>query len=143
MKYGTRSKLVTGFRVDRCTGTQLFCAVNPGAWSLLTTTAASVSTFIDNGLAPGTTYVWRVQAFKAVGSSAYSNYLSVRTPGTPVVIPAAPSALTASARRVSTRAEVQLGWIDNAGDETGYSVERCRGRTCTSSRRSRARRRTL
>lgn len=121
----------TGFTVERCTGTLLFCAANPGAWSLLATNAANVSTFIDNGLAPGTTYTWRVQAFNAVGSSAYSNYLSVTTPGT-VVIPAAPSALTASARRINSRAEVRLSWIDNAGNETGFSVERCRGSTCTS-----------
>jgi len=121
----------TGFRVERCTGTMLFCAANPGAWSLLTTTAANVSTFIDNGLAPGTTYVWRVQAFNDVGSSAYSNHLSVTTPGTVVVIPAAPSDLSASARRVNSKAEVRLGWIDNAGNETGFSVERCRGSSCT------------
>ena len=121
----------SGFRVERCTGTLLFCAANPRAWSLLTTTAANVSTFIDNGLAPGTTYVWRVQAFNNAGSSAYSNHLSVTTPGTVVVIPAAPSDLNASARRVNRRAEVILGWIDNANNETGFSVERCRGGTCT------------
>ncbi len=121
----------TGFTVERCTGTLLFCAANPGAWSLLTTTAANVSTFIDNGLAPGTTYVWRVQAFNGVGSSAYSNHLSVTTPGTAVIIPAAPSALTASASRVNARAEVRLGWVDNAGNETGFTLERCRGSTCT------------
>ena len=120
----------TGFRVERCAGTLLYCAANPAAWSLLTTTAANVSTFIDNGLAPATTYVWRVQAFNDVGSSAYSNHLSVTTPGT-VAIPAAPSGLTASARRVNSKAEVRLSWTDNANNETGFVVERCRGSTCT------------
>jgi len=71
-----------------------------------------------------------VQAFNDVGSSAYSNHLSVTTPGT-VAIPAAPSGLTASARRVSSKAEVRLSWTDNASNETGFVVERCRGSTCT------------
>jgi len=119
-----------GFRIERCTGTALFCAANPGAWSLLATTGASVSTYIDSTLAPATTYSWRVQAFNDAGSSAYSNTLSVTTPGT-VAIPAAPSDLAASAVRVKTKAEVRLGWVDNAGNETGFTVERCPGRTCT------------
>lgn len=120
----------TGFRVERCTGTLLFCAANPGVWSLRTTTAANVSTFIDSGLAPATAYVWRVQAFNAIGSSAYSNQLSVTTPAS-TAIPAAPSNLSATARRVSSKAEVRLVWTDNANNESGYMVERCRGIGCS------------
>lgn len=74
--------------------------------------------------------VRRVSAFNAAGSSAYSNTLSLTTPAAPTV-PAAPSGLTASARRVKKSVEVRLGWIDHASDETGYVVERCAGSSCT------------
>ena len=87
----------TGFTLERCTGTLLFCAGNPGAWSVSTTTGANVTGFTDTGLSAGTAYVWRVKAFNAVGNSGYSNHLSATTPAQPV-IPAAPtSAQTTSA----------------------------------------------
>lgn len=119
----------TGFAVERCMGTLLFCAGNPGAWLVRTTTAASITRFTDTGLAAGTAYVWRVKAFNAVGNSGYSNHLSATTPAIPA-IPAAPTNLQAQARRVGSKAQVSLSWTDNATNETGYTVERCRGSTC-------------
>ena len=107
-----------------------FCADNPGAWSARATTAANVSRFTDTGLAAGTAYVWRVKAYNAVGNSGYSNPLSATTPAIPA-IPAAPTHLQAQAKRVGSKAEVRLSWSDNATNETGYSVERCGGSTCT------------
>ena len=47
------------------------------------------------------------------------------------MVPAAPTGLTAQARRVKGKAEVLLDWVDNASNETGYSLERCTGSTCT------------
>ena len=41
----------------------------------------------------------------------------------------APTGLTASA---SSRTSIALAWTDTADDETGFTVERCRGATCTS-----------
>lgn len=119
-----------GFTVERCAGTMLFCAGNPGAWSTRTTTAANATRFTDTGLAAGTAYVWRVKAFNAVGNSDYSNHLSATTPAQ-TAIPAAPTNLQAQAKRVGSKAEVRLSWADNATNETGYTVERCRGSTCT------------
>jgi fibronectin type 3 domain-containing protein len=43
-------------------------------------------------------------------------------------VPAAPTNLVATAP--STR-RVHLAWTDNATNETGYTVERCKGSTCT------------
>ncbi len=120
----------TGFKLERCTGTLLFCGGNPSAWSVRATLAADVTRFNDTGLAAGTTYSWRVQAFNAIGNSGYSNFLSATTPAQPA-IPAAPINLQAQAKRVGSKAEVRLSWIDNATNETGYTVERCRGSTCT------------
>jgi len=50
-------------------------------------------------------------------------------PGTP---PAAPTNLRAQVKLVGTKAKVRLLWVDNATDETGYIVERCKGNACTS-----------
>lgn len=120
----------TGFRVERCGGSAATCNASPDAWSLVATTGANVSTFNDTTLTPATTYSWRVSAFNAAGASAFTNTLSLTTPAAPVV-PAAPTNLTASARKVKRGAEVRLAWIDNATIETGYVVERCTGSTCT------------
>lgn len=41
--------------------------------------------------------------------------------------PAAPTALSAAA---ASSSELTLGWTDNAGDETGFRIERCAGAGC-------------
>ncbi len=42
--------------------------------------------------------------------------------------PAAPTNLTASS---VSRSQINLTWTDNAGNETGFRIERCKGSTCT------------
>lgn len=130
LSWADNSSNETGFTLERCTGTMLFCAGNPGAWSTRTTTAANVTRFTDTGLAAGTAYVWRVKAFNDVGSSGYSNFRAATTP-TQSTIPVAPTNLQAQASRAGSKAQVNLNWTDNATNETGYTVERCRGSTCT------------
>ena len=46
----------------------------------------------------------------------------------PPAVPAAPTSLTATA---VSRSQINLTWVDNATNETGYYVERCKGSTCT------------
>ena len=116
-----------GFTLERCTGTLLYCGATPAAWAVRTTTAADVNVFSDTGLAPGTAYAWRVRAFNGAGNSAYSNTLAATMP----VVPAAPSELKAQAKIVKGRAQVRLAWLDNAANEAGYTVERCRDAGCT------------
>jgi hypothetical protein len=128
--WADNSSAETGFTLERCTGTLLFCGGNPGAWSVRTTLGANVTGFGDVGLAASTTYSWRVKAFNAVGSSGYSNFLAATTPSQPAV-PAAPTDLQARAVRVGSKAQVSLNWLDNATNETGYAVQRCKGSTCT------------
>jgi len=43
-------------------------------------------------------------------------------------LPAAPSNLTAA---VISRSQINLSWTDNAGNESGFYIERCKGTTCT------------
>jgi hypothetical protein len=120
----------TGFTVERCVGSAAYCGATPGAWSVRTTTGVNGSTFNDTTLSPSTSYSWRVSAFNAAGTSVPTNVLSLTTLAAPAV-PAAPTALTATGRKVKNGAEVRLGWIDNASNETGYVVERCAGSGCS------------
>ena len=72
--------------------------------------------FHDNTAANGTTYTYYVVAVNAAGSSPASNTVTA----TPAPIPAAPTALTATAGSK----KVTLAWTAPAGPVTSYSVFR-------------------
>jgi titin len=88
---------------------------------------ANVTTFSNTGLTASTSYSYRVRATNLGGDSAYSNTATATTQATQTV-PAAPSNLTATA--VST-SQVNLSWVDNANNESGFKIERCQGQLCT------------
>jgi predicted phage tail protein len=82
--------------------------------------AAGIGTTVSNtviDLAPGTTYRFRVRAYRGTLNSAYAGPISVATQAAPV----APSALTATAISPS---RIQLTWRDNASNEQSFYVER-------------------
>ncbi|MCU0834257.1 MAG: hypothetical protein MUC77_07450, partial [Chromatiaceae bacterium] len=81
--------------------------------------AANVTSYSNTALAANTAYVYRVRAYNGVGNSEYSNEASVTTPAP--AVPAAPSGLTASALSTS---QVNLTWVDNSGNESGFRIER-------------------
>ena len=62
-----------------------------------------------------------MKATNAAGSSPYSNVVTATTTAPPPQPPAAPTGLTATAASSSA---IDLAWIDNATNETGYTVER-------------------
>ncbi len=100
----------TGFAIERA-------ASSSGPWSAVTTTAANASSYQDAGLASATAYYYRVKAVNGVGGSAYSNTASATTlSGTP----AAPTGLVGTA---PNSYQVNLSWVDNATNETGFTVE--------------------
>ena len=96
----------TGFVIQRSTDNGL-------TWSNLASTAANVTTYLDATAAPGTTYVYHVNATGASTISDVSNTVSVTT------VPAAPANLAATA----SNTEISLAWSDVVG-ETGYHIER-------------------
>ena len=110
-----------GFRIERCQGT--------GCTNFLpvTTVGANVTSFSNTSLAASTTYVYRVFAFNGGGDSAASNTAEATTQ-TPPATPAAPSSLTATA---ASRSQINLSWVDNSSNETGFKIERCKGVNCS------------
>jgi predicted secreted protein len=111
----------TGFKIERCTG------AGCSDFSQIATVGANVTGYSNTGLAASTSYSYRVQAYNGGGDSGYSNTASATTQAS-TSPPAAPSNLTALA--VSSF-QINLTWVDNASNETGYKIERCTGVKCT------------
>jgi hypothetical protein len=80
--------------------------------------------FSDTGVQAQTTYTYRIRAFNSAGHPAYSSSSEVTTPAAPPTPPAAPSNLTPS---VISYNEIDLNWSDNATNEDGFRIERCKG----------------
>jgi len=105
----------SSFKIERAPSTT-------GAWVQIATTSTNVSTYLNTGLAASTTYYYRVRAANTAGNSAYSNMASAKTlSAASGSAPVAPSNLTATAISSS---QINLGWTDNASNETGFKVER-------------------
>ncbi len=111
---------VTGYKVERCSGT--------GCANFVQIATPTTTTFNDTGLTASTSYFYRVRATDAAGNlSGYSNTASATTSAPTFV---APSNLSAAAVSSS---QINLVWT--AGTETGgtitnYLVERCAGEGC-------------
>lgn len=91
-----------------------------GAWTQAGLRAANATSFVDEGLAAGTEYHYRVYASNAAGASGYSNVAIATTTGAST-LPAAPSGLAAT---VLAGPQVRLNWTDNASNETSYVIQR-------------------
>jgi len=114
-----------GYHVYRATNTA-------GPFTRLTPAPQAGTTYADNAVTVGTAYTYLVRTLKLDGVPGGSYYnLSV---GSPVTITASaagagaplnPSELVITAQTSATN--TQLAWQDNAGDETGYRVERKTG----------------
>ncbi len=120
----TDNVAVTGYQVERCQGV--------GCTNFAQVGAPVVAAFSNTGLAPGTSYTYRVRAADAAGNfSGYSNAASGTTPFAPdTTAPTAPTGLSASA---AGNSQINLSWTastDNVG-VTGYRVERCQGNNCS------------
>ena len=95
---------------------------NGGVFSVLATVGPKNNTgsvsYADTTVLAGNTYQYRVAAVNAAGLSPYSNTVSIA-----LTIPAAPSNLTAGAVRRGNNAQVTLTWVDNANNETGFTIQ--------------------
>ena len=109
-----------GFKVEQSTDGTTFTQV-----ALLGSNAVSYSA---TGLTASTTYFYRVASFNDAGNSQYSNTANATTSPAPAAVPAAPSGLSATA---VSRTQINLSWVDNSGNETGFKIERCKNANCT------------
>jgi hypothetical protein len=100
------------FRVERRLDTS-------GVFEPVGGTGPDVTAFSDDGLEPGTTYVYRVRACNAAGCSEFSAEASATTPAPSP--PEPPSGLIAEGISSS---QIRLEWTDNADDETRFEVQR-------------------
>lgn len=99
-----------GYKVERSTDGITFTEI---ASSL----PANTNSFSDNGLTSNTQYWYRVRCFLGPTNSPYSNVADATT----FVVLAAPTTLVATA---ASTTQINLTWVDNATNETGYKVER-------------------
>jgi glucose/arabinose dehydrogenase/chitodextrinase len=115
---------VAGYRVERCAGAS--CT----GFAEVATPAGT--TFNDTGLAPSTTYSYRIRATDLAGNlSNYSIIATATTPAAPDTTP--PSAPTALAATAVSTTRIDLAWAastDNVG-VTEYRIESCKGTSCT------------
>jgi len=113
---------VTGYRVERCSGASCTTFAQIGT--------PTATTYNDMGLAPSTSYSYRVRATDAAGNlSSYSSTAGASTTAD-TTAPTAPSGLTTT---VISPTQINLSWTassDNVG-VAGYRVERCSGASCT------------
>jgi hypothetical protein len=103
-----------GFHLDRATNAEF-------TQNLITETLpASLNSFTDTatGLAPGSTFYYRLRSFNAAGDSGGSNVARV-------TIPVAPPRPTNQQVINVTSTEIDLSWQDNAGHKAnGYHILR-------------------
>ncbi|HEY3322391.1 MAG TPA: PA14 domain-containing protein [Planctomycetota bacterium] len=114
LTWADNSNNENGFKLERKMG-------SGGTYAQIAAPAANATSFGDSGLTPATTYFYRVRATNAAGDSGYSNEASATTAD---VAPAAPSNLAAIA---PSPTQVNLTWVDNASNETGFKLERKTG----------------
>lgn len=112
LSWTDNSSIEDGFKIERKTGAG-------GTYTQIGTAAANATTYNDPTLTANTTYYYRVRAYKGTTNSTYSNEAHATT-----AVPAAPSSLSAVAVSSS---QVNLGWTDNADNETGFKIERKTG----------------
>ena len=102
-----------GFRVERAPDVDGV----PGTFAQIASVGANVRTYSNTGLQASTRYWYRVRAYNVVGSSDYSGETSAAT----LSPPTAPSGLSATP---ASGTRINLAWVDNSSNETGFRIER-------------------
>ncbi len=106
IRWDDNSEDETGFAIEK--------SIDGVTWFQFAST--TVNLFSDSNLVLGS-YYYRVRAYNAIGSSAYS------APSAPVAVipPVAPSNVTAGLYETNN---VGIRWDDNSSDELGYAIEK-------------------
>ena len=118
LNWTDRSATESGFRIERS-------PITDTNFAEIATVGANTTSFTDSGLNEATKYWYRVRAYDADTTSAYSNEQQATTLYN---IPAAPAGLTITSLLTN---RVGLSWTDNSGDESGFKIYRKTGLTGT------------
>ena len=110
LSWSDNSTTEDGFNIQRSS--------NGSTWSALANVGSNVSSYNNSGLSPDSTWYYRVRAYQGVETSSWSNTASATTDDIP---PATPTGLNTAAVSAS---QINLNWVDQAGNEDGYRVER-------------------
>jgi titin len=103
----------TGYKIERSTNGKDFTEINA--------VGPNVTTYTNGKLTLGKKYYYRLRAFDATRTSAYTAVVNA-TPTQPAVTPlAAPTGLLAS---VGSATSVNLVWNDTTSSELGFKIER-------------------
>jgi hypothetical protein len=105
----------TGFEIERSTDGSGF-----GRIATAPANPDVAARIVDDAVAPGVRYWYRVRAVKGSLASTYSPVGSIVTP-VPPSPPAAPGALSIS---MTSAGNVRVEWVDRSNDETGFEIER-------------------
>jgi formylglycine-generating enzyme required for sulfatase activity len=100
-----------GFIIERRSG-------DFGAFSRIDSVEADTTTYIDEGLQPGSLYQYRICAYNQGGESAYSNISGAETFE---LLPVPPENLEATAQSAFS---ISLNWEDKSNNEDGFYIER-------------------
>lgn len=94
-------------------------------WSTAQITGANQTQYTDSNLPSGTGWGYRVSASNAFGIATSAPVeVTVPAPPPPVVKPNSPSGLTVA---VVSKSRIDLTWVDNSPNETGFTVEQRQG----------------
>ncbi len=102
----------SGYKIERSTDNVSFTQIG--------TAVANATSYSDATAVGSTQYYYRIRATNAAGDSPYSNVATAVTPTGPSV-PAAPTGLLATA---ASSSQIDLTWVDNSNNETGFKIER-------------------
>ncbi len=115
----------THFTVQRATS-------SAGPWTTLVVLPANTTTYVNLIGDTTQTYSYRVFASNTVGDTAVyaasigfpnetmdSTFSNIATQ-----LPAAPTNLTTTVIRIGSRIRIRLNWVDNANNETGFTIQR-------------------
>ena len=114
LTWADNSNNETGFIIERSTN-------GTDTWTQIATPGINATSYSDTtGLVGSTAYFYRIRATNSGGDSANSATATATTLAAPIV-PLAPTSLVAIAVSSS---QINLTWIDNSNNETGFIIER-------------------